>query len=72
MLPSIFLKLIGGCLLIIGVYDTGVYWYALTKGEETFNFFGRSLPANHKIVRIGFAAVLTFYYVVGLLLVVEG
>ncbi len=72
MLPSLFVKVIGACLLIIGVYDTSVYRYALTKGEETFNFFGRRLQAKHVIVRVGFATVLTFYYVVGLVLVVEG
>lgn len=63
------MKLIGVCLLVFGVYDTNVYWYALTKGEGTFDFFGRNLPAKHPIVRIGFGSVLTFYYVVGCILV---
>ena len=71
-MPSIFLKLIGACLLVIGVYDTGVYWYALTNGDETFNFFGRRLGADNKIVRIVFAVVLTFYYAAGLALLVYG
>ena len=72
MLPSIFLKLVGVCLLVFGVYDTNVYWYALTKGEGTFDFFGRNLPATHTIVRIGFGSVLIFYYVVGFILVALG
>ncbi len=66
------MKVIGACLLIIGVYDTSVYWYALTQADETFNFFGRRLQSKHVIVRIGFATVLTFYYVVGLVLIAEG
>lgn len=72
MLPSIFLKVIGVCLLAFGIYDTNVYWYALTKGEETFDFFGRNLSARHKIVKIGFSLVLVFYYAIGLVLVTLG
>ncbi len=72
MLPSIFLKLVGACLLVLGVYDTKIYWYGLTHGGETFNFFGRNLPANHTIVRLGFATVLIFYYAVGSVLLIEG
>jgi hypothetical protein len=72
MLPSIFLKLIGVCLLVFGVYDTKVYWYALATGEGTFDFFGRNLPAKHPIVRIGFGSVLTFYFVIGSILVAFG
>ena len=49
------MKLVGVSLLIFGVYDTKVYWYALTKGEGTFDFFGRELPARHRIVKIGFS-----------------
>jgi hypothetical protein len=54
------------------VYDTGVYRYALTNGDETFNFFGRRLCENNKIARIGFAAVLIFYYATGLVLLAYG
>jgi hypothetical protein len=72
VLPSIFLKFVGVCLLVLGLYDTKVYSYGLTHGGETFNFFGRSLPANHKIVRLGFTVVLVFYYTVGLWLLTEG
>jgi hypothetical protein len=72
MLPSVFLKLVGGCLVVFGVYDTNVYWYALTKAKGTFDFFGRNLPASHKIVRLGFASVLVFYYCVGSLLILMG
>ena len=72
MLPSIFLKVVGVCLLVFGMYDTNVYWYALRKGEGTFDFFGRNLPAKNTIVRIGFGSVLTFYYVVGAILVALG
>jgi hypothetical protein len=72
LLPSIFLKMVGVCLIVFGVYDTKVYWYALTKGDGTFDFFGRNLPANHKIVRIGFSSVLAFYYAVGLVLLAFG
>lgn len=72
MLPSIFLKLVGASLLVFGVYDTNVYWYALTKGDGTFDFFGRQLPANHWIIRTGFTSVFIFYYAVGILLLVFG
>ena len=72
MLPSLFLKPVGFCLLVFGVYDTNLYWYALTKGEGTFDFFGRNLPANHSIVKLGFGLVLTFYYLIGSVLVILG
>jgi hypothetical protein len=72
MLPSIFLKLVGASLILFGVYDTNVYWYALTKGDGTFDFFGRQLPANHWIVRTGFISVFIFYYAVGIVLLVFG
>lgn len=69
MLPSVFLKVVGACLIVFGVYDTNVYWYALTKGEGTFDFLGRNLPASHRVVKSGFALVLVFYYVVGSVLI---
>jgi hypothetical protein len=72
MLPWLFLKFVGVCLLIFGVYDTNVYRYAITKGQGTFDFFGRDLPATHGIVRVGFSLVLIFYYVVGSLLLIFG
>lgn len=72
MLPRLFLKFVGACLLIFGVYDTNVYRYAVTRGEGTFDFFGRNLPATHRIVRVGFSLVLIFYYVVGSLLLIFG
>ena len=72
MLPSIFLKLVGVSLLIFGVYDTKVYWYALTKGEGTFDFFGKELPARHRGVKRGFTSVLVFYYTVGIVLLIFG
>ncbi|MGD0688310.1 MAG: hypothetical protein ABSA50_00910 [Candidatus Bathyarchaeia archaeon] len=72
MLPSIFLKLVGVSLLVFGAYDTKVYWYALTKGEGVFDFFGRELPARHRGVKIGFSSVLVFYYVVGTVLLIFG
>lgn len=72
MLPWLFLKFVGVCLLIFGVYDTNVYRYAITKGQGTFDFFGRDLPATHGIVRVGFSLVLLFYYVVGSLLLIFG
>jgi len=72
VLPSIFLKLVGVSLLIFGVYDTNVYWYALTKGEGTFDFFGRELPARHRVVKIGFSSVLIFYYAVGTVFLIFG
>jgi len=71
-LPSLFLKFVGICLLVFGVYDTNVYWYALARGEGTFDFFGRNLAATHSIVRAGFSLVLVFYYVVGSILLVLG
>jgi len=49
-----------------------VYRYVLTKGDGTFDFFGKELPARHPWVRLGFGAVLLFYYVVGLVLLVLG
>ena len=66
------MKLVGVSLLIFGVYDTNVYWYALTKGEGTFDFFGRELPARHRVVKIGFSSVLVFYYAVGTVLLIFG
>jgi hypothetical protein len=72
MLPGLFLKLVGICLIIIGVYDINVYHYALKKGEGAFDFFGRELPAKHRIVKIGFGIVLLFYYLVGSILLVLG
>jgi len=72
MLPSPFLKFVGICLLIFGMYDTNVYWYAIAKGGGTFDFFGRNLPATHRVVRVGFSLVLFFYYAVGLVLVILG
>jgi hypothetical protein len=72
MLPSIFLKLVGACLLVFGVYDTNVYWYALTRGDGAFDFFGKELPANHWVVRFGFVLVFIFYYAVGIALLVYG
>lgn len=69
LLPSAFLKIVGVCLIIIGVYDTNVYGYALKKGTGSFDFFGRELSARHPIVRLGFASVLFFYFAVGALLV---
>jgi hypothetical protein len=72
LLPGPFLKFVGICLITIGVYDTNVYRYALTKGLGTFDFFGRELPAKHPIVKMGFGVVLLFYYSVGLVLLVFG
>ena len=72
MLPGLFLKSVGVCLILIGLYDTNVYRYVLTKGDGTFDFFGKELPARHPWVRLGFGAVLLFYYVVGLVLLVLG
>ena len=71
-MPSPFLKFVGICLLVFGLYDTKVYWYAIAKGGGTFDFFGRNLPATHSIVRVGFSLVLSFYYAVGLVLVIFG
>jgi hypothetical protein len=72
LLPSLFLKSIGACLLAFGFYDTNVYWYALRTGQGTFDFFGRAMPANHKLIRLGFSVVLLFYYSVGLILMMFG
>lgn len=72
MLPGLFLKFVGVCLLIFGVYDANVYRYAITKGQGTFDFFGRNLPATHCIVRLGFTSVLLFYFAVGSLLLFFG
>jgi hypothetical protein len=72
MLPSLFLKLVGLCLVIIGLYDTNVYRYALAKRESTFDFFGRELSAKHLAIRLGFGTVLIFYYSVGVVLMVFG
>jgi hypothetical protein len=72
MLPALFLKFVGISLIIFGLYDTNVYRYALAKGEGTFDFFGRELPAKHPIVRLGFGTVLLFYYVVGAVLLLLG
>jgi hypothetical protein len=66
------LKLVGVSLLIFGAYDTKVYWYAITKGKGVFDFFGRELPATHRIVRMGFSSVLVFYYAVGIVLLIFG
>jgi len=68
MLPVLFLKFVGFCLIVIGLYDTNVYRYALAKGEGTFDFFGRELSAKHPLVRVGFGTVLVFYYSVGAIL----
>jgi len=70
MLPVLFLKFVGLCLIVIGLYDTNVYRYALAKGEGTFDFFGRELSAKHPLVRVGFGTVLVFYYSVGVILLV--
>jgi hypothetical protein len=70
MLPVLFLKFVGLCLIVIGLYDTNVYRYALAKGEGTFDFFGRELSARHPVVRLGFGTVLVFYYSVGVILLV--
>jgi len=70
MLPASFLKSVGLCLIVIGLYDSNVYRYALVKGEGTFDFFGRELSARHPIVKLGFASVLVFYYAVGFVLLV--
>jgi hypothetical protein len=72
MLPSLFLKFVGVCLLIFGVYDTNVYGYAIAKGGGSFDFFGRELPSTHSIVRVGFSLVLVFYYAVGSVLLIFG
>jgi hypothetical protein len=72
LLPSGFVKFVGVCLLIIGVYDTNVYRYALARGGGSFDFFGKELPGKHRMVRLGFTIVLVFYYVAGSILVLLG
>jgi len=72
LLPSLFLKSIGVCLLIFGLYDTRVYWYSLRHGHGTFDFFGKTIPASHILIKLGFGGVLTFYYVVGSILIIFG
>ena len=72
MLPSLFLKSVGIGLIVIGLYDTNVYRYALVKGNGTFDFFGRELAAKHPVARLGFGTVLVFYYVVGAILLLLG
>ena len=72
LLPSPFLKFVGLCLIVIGLYDANVYRYALAKGEGTFDFFGRELPGKHPLVRLGFGIVLVFYFTVGLILLILG
>jgi len=72
MLPSLFLKSIGIGLIVIGLYDTNVYRYALVTANRTFDFFGRELPAKHPAVRLGFGSVLVFYYMVGFILLLLG
>jgi hypothetical protein len=72
LLPSLFLKSVGICLLAFGFYDTNVYRYALRTGRGTFDFFGRAMRANHKVIRLGFSIVLLFYYSVGLILIIFG
>jgi len=72
MLPGLFLKSVGVCLIVIGLYDTNVYHYALAKADATFDFFGRELSPRHPIVKLGFASVLLFYYAVGFVLLILG
>ena len=72
MLPSPFVKVIGACLLVFGVYDTSVYRYALTRSKDTFDFFGHKLAPKHPAVKVGFVLVLTFYYAVGMIMLVFG
>ena len=72
MLSSLILKFVGSCLIIIGLYDTNVYRYALKKPGSTFDFFGKELPPKHAVVRLGFAIVLLFYFAVGLILLLLG
>ncbi len=71
MLPSIFLKMIGVCLIAFGIYDTYAYCYSF-RIHETFNFFGKTLPANHRAVKVGFSIVLAFYYLTGTTLIIFG
>ena len=59
------------CLIVIGLYDTKAYRYALAKGEGLLTSLGE-LSAKHLIIELGFGAVLLFYYVVGLVLLVLG
>ena len=59
-------------MIVIGVYDTNVYRYALTTGKGTFDFFGKEVLARDVVVKLGFTVVLVFYYVVGLVLLVLG
>jgi len=72
MLPSSFIKTIGACLLMIGVYDTNVYRYALTRSKDTFDFFEHRLQPKHPLVVVGFGLMLAFYYVVGVTMLVFG
>jgi hypothetical protein len=72
MLPSVFLKVVGVCLIGFGLYDTRVYLYAIGKGQGSFDFFGRVMPASHRAIRIGFSAVIAFYYLVGAALIAFG
>ena len=72
MLPSLFLKIVGVCLLGFGFYDTRVFLYAVGKGRGSFDFFGRIMPADHWAIRIGFGAVIAFYYLVGTVLIALG
>lgn len=65
LLPGLFLKCVSICLIVIGLYDTNAYRYALAKEEGVFDFFGRELSAKHPIVKLGFGTVLLFYYAVG-------
>ena len=70
MLPAIFLRVVGACLLAFGVYDTNVYLYALIRSNDTFDFFGHKMAPDHPLVKVGFVFVLTFYYVVGTVMLV--
>ena len=72
MLPSAFLKVVGACLLVFGVYDASVYRYALTRSKDTFDFFGHRLAPKHPLVKVGFVLVLTFYFAVGLIMLLFG
>ena len=72
MLPSPFVKVIGACLLVFGVYDTGIYLYALTRSKDTFDFFGHKLAPGHTLVKLGFSLVLTFYYAAGITMLLFG
>ncbi|HUK50445.1 MAG TPA: hypothetical protein VLV18_05370 [Terriglobales bacterium] len=72
MLPSIIVRSVGICLLIIGVYDTSVYVYSVMWAKETFDLFGHKLHPRHPIIVTGFAGVLAFYFVVGALMLMFG